>query len=105
MSDLKKLTPREQFKAVGGVARLSFKVAPGPVLFKLAGALIDAVLPIVTTYFAARTTTALVAAYGGNATAGRQAVTFVIITALLGLVMTVWRSIDSYIQAKMRYVV
>jgi ATP-binding cassette subfamily B protein len=105
MSDLKKLTPKEQFKAVAGVARLSFKVAPGPVLFKLAGALIDAVLPIVTTYFAARTTTALVAAYGGNAAAGRQAVTFVIITALLGLLMTVWRSVDSYIQAKMRYVV
>lgn len=105
MSDLKKLTPREQFKAVAGVARLSFKVAPRPVLFKLAGAVTDAVLPIVITYFAARTTTALVAAYGGDAAAGRQAVTFVVITALLGLLMTVWRSIDSYIQAKMRYVV
>ncbi len=105
MSDVKKLSSKEQLKAIGGVARLSFEVAPAPVLFKLAGAVIDAVLPIITTYFAARTTTALVAAYGGNTEAARQAVTYIIITALLGLLMTVWRSIDSYIQAKMRYVV
>lgn len=105
MSDLKKLSSKEHIRAIAGVARLSFRVAPVPVLFKLSGAFIDAILPIVTTYFAAQTTTALVAAYGGNTAAGRQAVTFVIITALLGLLMTVWRSIDNYIQAKMRYVV
>ncbi len=105
VSDLKKLTTKEQMTAIGGVARLSFQIAPGPVLFKLVGAFIDAVLPIVTTYFAARTTTALVAAYSGDNSAGRQAILFVIITALLGLLMTVWRSIDNYIQAKMRYTV
>ncbi|HEX8183059.1 MAG TPA: ABC transporter ATP-binding protein [Candidatus Saccharimonadales bacterium] len=105
MSEPKKLTTKEQAKAIGGVARLSFKIAPGPVLFKLAGAFIDAVLPILTTYFAARTTTALVDAYAGNSDAGRQAIIFIVITALLGLLMTVWRSLDSYIQSKMRYVV
>lgn len=105
MSDKKKLTAVEQFKAIGGVARLSFKVASGPVLFKLAGAFIDAILPIVTIYFAALTTTALVSAYGGDEVAGRQAVGFVIVTALLGLILTVWRSVDNFIQAKMRYVV
>jgi len=105
MSDKKKLNTAEQFKAIAGVARLSFKVAPGPVLFKLAGAFIDAILPIVTIYFAAQTTTALVSAYGGDQAAGRQAITYVIITALLGLILTLWRSLDNYIQAKMRYVV
>lgn len=105
MSDKKKLTPFEQLKTIGGVARLSFKVAPGPVLFKLVGAFIDAILPIITTYYASRTTTALVLAYGGNNVAGKQAVNYVIITAVLGLLMTVWGSLDNYIQSKMRYVV
>jgi ATP-binding cassette subfamily B protein len=105
MSNHKKLSSKEQIRAIAGVARLSFKVAPGPILFKLVGAIIDAVMPIVTTYFAALTTTALVTAYAGNAAAGRVAIKYVIITALLGLLMTVWRSIDNYIQAKMRYVV
>lgn len=105
MSTPRKLTTREQLKAIAGVAKLSFRIAPGAVLFKLSGAVIDAVLPIVTTYFAARTTTELVAAFGGDEAAGRQALVYVVITALLGLLMTVWSSIDSYIQAKMRYVV
>lgn len=105
MSDVKKLHFKEQIKAIAGVARLSLQVARWPVLFKLVGSVIDAVLPIVTTYFAARTTTALVTAYSGDALAGRQAIQFIVITALLGLVMTVWRSLDNYIQAKMRYVV
>src|SRR4051794_29671663 len=104
MSTPKKLSPKEQAKAVAGVARLSFKVAPGPVLFKLGGAILDAALPIIITYFAARTATVLVAAYNGDDAAGRQAITDVVITALLGLLMTVWRSIDSYIQAQMRHV-
>lgn len=105
MSDLKKLTPKKQVGAVFAVARLSFKVAPIPVLFKLGGAVLDAILPIVTTYFAAQTATELVAAYNGSNAAGRQAIVYVVITALLGLLMTVWRSFDNYIQAKMRYVV
>jgi ATP-binding cassette subfamily B protein/ATP-binding cassette subfamily C protein len=100
-----KLSSRQQIKAVMGVAKLSFRVAPVAVIFKLVGAIIDAVLPIVTTYYAALTTTALVSAYAGNEQAGKQAISYVIITASLGLVMTAWRSIDSYMQAKMRYLV
>ncbi len=105
MSDKKKLSTKEQIRAITGVARLSFKSAPGPVLFKLLGALLDAILPLATTYFAAKTTTALVAAYSGDSAMGKQALTYIVLTALLGLAMTVWRSIDNYVQAKMRYIV
>lgn len=102
---MKKLSSREQIKAIAGVAALSFKIAPGAVLFKISGAIFDAVLPLLTTYFAARTTTALVEAYAGNDGASGQVITYVVITALLGLTMTIWRSLDNYVQAKMRYLV
>lgn len=105
MADKKKLSTRKQAKAIAGVAALSFKTAPSAVAFKLIGAVLDAVLPIITTYFAALTTTALVEAYSGKAGAGRHVIIYVIITASLGLLMTFWRSLDNYIQAKMRYVV
>ncbi len=105
MADKQKLTTPQQAKAILGVARLSFTVAPVAVIFKLGGAVIDAVLPIVTTYFAALTTSALVSAYGGDHEAGQRAIEYVLITAGLGLVMTIWRSIDNYMQSKMRYLV
>ncbi len=102
---MKKLSGREQIKAIAGVAALSFKIAPGAVMFKLGGAVFEAVLPLLTTYFAARTTTTLVDAYTGVNGASRLVITYVIITALLGLLMTVWRSLDTYVQTKMRYTV
>ncbi|TAH32391.1 ABC transporter ATP-binding protein [Candidatus Saccharibacteria bacterium] len=104
-TEKKSLTLREQLKAVLGVAKISFKAAPGAVIFKLVGALISALLPIVTTYYAALTTTTLADAYNGKPGAKEQIITYVIITAVLGLVMTVWRSLDTYVQSKMRYVV
>lgn len=102
MSDLNN---KQQVRAIVGVAKLSFKIAPGAVLFKLGGAILDAVLPIVITSFAALTTTALVAAYSGDQAAGHRTLVYVGITAGLGFVMTLWRSLDNYIQAKMRYLV
>lgn len=101
----KQLSLREQARAIVGVAKMSFKTAPGAVLFKLAGAVIDAVLPLATVYYAALTTTALADAYAGNADAGDRVLFYVLMTTGLGLVMTVWRSLDQYVQAKMRYVV
>ncbi|HSX16442.1 MAG TPA: ABC transporter ATP-binding protein [Candidatus Saccharimonadales bacterium] len=101
----KTLTTRQQVGAVLGVARLTFQTAPGAVLFKLFGSILDALLPIATTFFAARTTTELAAAYSGLPGARHQVLLYVVLTAALGLVMTIWSSIDRYIQTKMRYVV
>lgn len=105
MAKENKLTPRQQLRAILGVAGLSLRIAPGAVSFKLIGAVLNAVLPIATTYFAARSTTALAAAYGGSEAAKHQVIVYIVITALLGLVMTIWSSLDNYMQGKLRYVV
>ncbi|HVX24359.1 MAG TPA: ABC transporter ATP-binding protein [Candidatus Saccharimonadales bacterium] len=99
------LTTLQQLRAIWGVAVLSFQTAPGAVVFKLLGSVINALLPIATTYFAARTTTALAAAYNGQTNAKSQVILYVILTAVFGLIMTAWSSLDNYVQAKMRYVV
>lgn len=99
----KQMTLREQAAAIARVAKLSLKTAPGAVLFKLAGAVIEALLPIAIAYFAALTTTALVQAYSGDKAAQSAVLTYVVITALLGLFNLAWRSVDQYIQASMRY--
>ncbi len=99
----KKLTKKEYVQAIIAVAKLSIQTSPVAVSFKLFGALVDAILPIAITFFAASTTTALAAAYNGDSAAGQKAITYVIIAAALGLVATAWRSIDQYVQQLMRY--
>jgi ATP-binding cassette, subfamily B, bacterial len=99
----KKLSNKEYLGAIASVAKLSFKTAPWAVGFKLVGSVIDAILPIVITYFAALTTTELAAAYVGDPEAGQRALLYVIITALLGLVGTAWRSVNQYVQQLMRF--
>jgi ATP-binding cassette subfamily B protein len=85
-------------RAVGQVLAVSAKASPGAVAMKVAGSLISAVLPLVTTYFASLTTTALAAAYAGEPDAGRAAITYVIVTAVLGLLWGAFTSVDRYIQ-------
>lgn len=99
------LTIKQQIRAIAGVAILSFKIAPFSVIFKLLGSFVNAILPIATTFFAARTTTYLAEAYSGNNEAKAHVLLYVILTVILGLFMTIWSSLDNYIQAKMRYVV
>lgn len=99
----KRLTLKEYAMAIWKAAVLSFRTAPAAVIFKMFGAVLNAVLPIILTYFAALTTTELAAAFTGNQAAGPRAINYVIITAILGLVTTIWTSIDGYIQGLLRY--
>ncbi|WP_159801050.1 ABC transporter ATP-binding protein [Arthrobacter zhaoguopingii] len=85
-------------RAVGRILALSAKASPGAVVMKVLGSLIGAVLPLVTTYFAALTTTALAEAYAGEPEAGQRAVLYVVITAVLGLFWGAFTSVDRYIQ-------
>lgn len=98
-----KLPKRQYIVAIWRAAILSYQTAPSAVIFKAIGAILNATLPIALTYFAALTTTELAAAFTGTEGAGNRAITYVIITAVLGLVNTIWGSIDSYIQGIMRY--
>lgn len=96
---------REYFAAVAKIGRESFRMAPSAGIIRLADSLIQAALPIATTYFAALTTTALVDAYGGKENAGTQALLYVIITSFLSILTLLWGSVNSYISQKTRYMV
>ncbi|MCU1410484.1 MAG: msbA2 [Rhodoglobus sp.] len=98
-----KLGPKQYLRAAKDIAKLTWETTPGTIVLQIAGAIITAVLPIVTTYFAALTTTALGEAFAGDPTAGGRAITFVIVTAALGLLLTAWRSLEQYVQRLMRY--
>ncbi len=101
--DEKRLTTSQYIVAVAQIAKLTYQAAPMAIVAKLLGSIITAVLPIVTTYFAALTTTALAQAYAGDSTAGGRAIEFVLITAGLGIVMIAWNSLEQYINELTRY--
>jgi ATP-binding cassette subfamily B protein/ATP-binding cassette subfamily C protein len=101
--DDRKLTAKERVIAVGRVAKITFLAAPLMVIVQIFGIFITAILPLAVTYYAALTTTALAEAYAGSHAAGQQAIVYVIVTAVLGIVMTVWRSVEQYLTQVMRY--
>ena len=101
--DEKKFTTRQKAAGIARVAAITYKASPLAVFIKIAGTLITSVLPIVTTYYAALTTTELASAYAGNEEAGGRAITYVIITAVLGVVLTAWSSIEQYVNQFVRY--
>lgn len=99
------MTHRQRVRGILGVARESAAAAPFAMVVKIVGTVISAGLPIVTTYFAALTTTALADAYAGDDTAGERAITYVIITAALGVLMTAWSSFEQYVNAYSKYAI
>lgn len=99
----RKLNTRQKVKGIARVAVITYKASPLAVFVKIAGTLITSILPIVTTYFAALTTTELARAYAGDASAGGQAITYVIVTAILGVALTAWGSIEQYVNQFVRY--
>lgn len=99
----RKLSMRQRVFAIARVAKTSYHASPLAVFIKLAGVGITAVLPIVTTYFAALTTTALAEAYSGDEAAGGRAISYVLVTAALGVLLTAWSSVERYVDALVRY--
>lgn len=98
-----KLTKRQYAQAMVKVAQTTYQAAPIAVVTQLTGSLITAILPIVTTYFAALTTTALADAYAGKEGAASHVLEYVAITAALGVTLTAWNSLESYVTTMMRY--
>ena len=105
MTKKKSMTTKQYMRAMFKVGQRSFRMAPSIAVVKLIDSVVQATLPIATAYFAAATTTALAAAYAGEEQAAHQALLYVIITALIGLFMMLWRSVSNYISQKMRYTV
>lgn len=85
------------------VAVITYKAAPIAVIVKLTGSIVTASLPIVTTYFAALTTTALADAYASKPGAGETAIWYVVVTVFLGIFMTGWSSFEQYINQLTKY--
>ncbi len=94
---------RQYVRSLIGVSKTVWQVAPTIALFQIGNALIGSVLPLITTYLAALTTTALAEAYAGDAEAGQRALYLLVFTAALSIVTMVWRSVDQYINQINRY--
>jgi ATP-binding cassette subfamily B protein len=102
-NNTRKLNTRQKVVGIAKVAAITYKASPMAVFVKLAGTLITSILPIVTTYFAALTTTSLADAYAGDPAAGARAIEYVLITAGLGVALTAWSSIEQYVNQFVRY--
>ena len=62
-----KLSARQYAKALIAVGVTTYRAAPAAAIVQLIESAVTAVLPLVITYFAAKTTTALADAYAGKA--------------------------------------
>lgn len=98
-----KLTTKQRVRAITQVAAMAYKTAPLAVFIQLFSSLLNAILPIVTTFFAALTTTALAEAFNGQDGASDRVLTYVIITAALGVVTTAWSTVEGYITQLLQY--
>ena len=72
-------------------------------MLQVTGSAISAGLPIVTTYLAALTTTALAEAYAGDRAAGNRVVWLVAAAALSGVLMAAWGIFERYASELMRF--
>lgn len=99
-----KLTFRQYLHALAKVAKRSFQIAPSAAIIQVVNSVMSAVLPIVTTYFAALTTTALAEAYAGEDGAADRSLLLVVVTALVGILTLAWNSISQYISQKTQYI-
>ena len=96
---------RDYLRAMLKVGQRSFRMAPSLAIVKLLDSIIMATLPIATAFFAAATTTALVAAYSGDEQAADRAIFYVLATAGTGMISVLWQSVGNYISQKMRYAI
>lgn len=98
-----KLTGKQRAAALLRVGKISYKAAPSILHLRIVSSILDSVLPIATTFFAAQTTTELTRAYNGEAGAGQAAITYVILTAVMGVITIGWSTLEGYISRMARY--
>ncbi len=101
--DTKKLSGRQKWASMFRVASISYKAVPSILYLRIASAILDAVLPLLTTFFAAQTTSELARAYNGEAGAGQAVLFYVGLTALLGVITTAWHDVERYVSRMARY--
>jgi len=100
-----KMTIGQYLRAIGKVGKTSFSISPSAAIVRIIDSIIQASLPIATTYFAALTTSALVASYNGDTDANQRVFVYIGITVAITIVTLLWGSVNSYISQKTRYVI
>lgn len=103
MNDERKLTPKQRLQSIWGTVKMACQISPLMAVSQAVNALISGVLPFVTTYFAALTTTALAEAFTGDNGAKDRVILYVCLTGGLGLLSSIWSTVNNYIQIKTRY--
>ena len=93
---------RQIIKTLTGVLVTVWRTSPRTIIIQAIGAVLTASLPLATTYFAALTTTALTEAYTGSGDS-RQLLVYVIMTVVLGVMMSFWGIVQTYFEQLMRY--
>lgn len=78
-----------------------WRTSPRAIFIQAVAAVLTASLPLATTYFAALTTTVLAEAYAGGDP--RQLFAYVVITVILGVIMSFWGIVQAYFEQLMRY--
>jgi ATP-binding cassette subfamily B protein/ATP-binding cassette subfamily C protein len=101
--EVMKLSGKQRLVSLLRVAKISYKAAPSILYLRIVSAILDSVLPLATTFFAAQTTTELARAYNGEPGAGDAAIMYVVLTALLGVITTAWSSFERYVSRFARY--
>lgn len=102
LSETEKPQTRHIVKTLASVLVTVWQTSPRTIIIQAVGAVLTASLPLATTYFAALTTTALTEAYTGNGDS-RQLLLYVIITVVLGVIMSFWGIVQTYFEQLMRY--
>ncbi len=98
-----KLTSKQYVNAISRVAKKSFEISPSAAIISIIDSIVQAALPVATTYFAAKTTTSLVDAYAGSDEAVRQIFVYLGLTTAMTVIMLVWSSISNYVSQMSRY--
>lgn len=105
MSKKQKMTFRQYLVAIFRVAATSFRLAPSAGVVQLVDSIVQALLPIATTYFAALTTTALARAYAGDHDAAQKVFWYIAATSGISVIMLLWNSVSNYVSQKTRYTI
>ncbi len=92
---------RRIVKTLVNVMVTIWRTSPRAIFIQAVGAILTASLPLATTYFAALTTTALAEAYTGGDP--RQLFAYVVITVILGVIMSFWGIVQAYFEQLMHY--
>lgn len=102
LSETEKPQTRQIVKTLISVLVTVWQTSPRTIIIQAVGAVLTASLPLATTYFAALTTTALTEAYTGGGDS-HQLLLYVIITVVLGVIMSFWGIVQTYFEQLMRY--